>query len=322
MKKKITVIFRYLSLISFFPLVLLVAIFIKLIRPFILIRWTRLDNARIGHFATNVEIYLLKKKSGIDMPKENFLDFFYKPELKISNKQLDKMWRKKLIIMPWFLAHSLEHFRQKGFLFKDENTFETHSVDRHNLLDTTKPILSFTPEEKKRGFDFLKKIGLPENSKFVCLQVRDQEYLNEERYGFHNFRNCDIENFKLACNFLSGENIYVFRMGSKVKKKITYASNKIIDYATNGMRTDFLDIFLGSECLFWLTTGSGIDNMSKLFRRPILYTNQAPVGHITTFQKTALVIFKHFFDKRTKDKLNIDNLKKKKPVFRLKRRTI
>ena len=62
MKKKITVIFRYLSLISFFPLVLLVAIFIKLIRPFILIRWTRLDNARIGHFATNVEIYLLKKK--------------------------------------------------------------------------------------------------------------------------------------------------------------------------------------------------------------------------------------------------------------------
>ena len=59
------------------------------------------------------------------------------------------------------------------------------------------------------------------------------------------------------------------------------------------MRTEFLDIYLGSKCLFWFP-GSGIDNMSKLFRKPILYVNQVPIGHITTFQKTAVIIFKHF----------------------------
>ena len=65
-------------------------------------------------------------------------------------------------------------------------------------------------------------------------------------------------------------------MGAKVNKKISFANSKIIDYATNNMRTDFLDIFLGSECLFWISTGSGIDNLSKTFRKPILYVNQVP----------------------------------------------
>jgi putative glycosyltransferase (TIGR04372 family) len=312
---KIRVSIRYLTLILFFPIIVLIALLIKLIRPFILIRWSRLDNARIGHFATNVEIYLLKKKFGIDKPNKNYIDFFYKPELKICNKQLEKMWHSKILVMPWFIAYPLEFLRERNILFNKENSFLTHSVDRHNLLDTSEPILSFSLEERKKGFDFLRRVGLPENAKFVCLQVRDNSYLDEEKYNYHKYRNCDVENFKLACNFLANENIFVFRMGRRVSKKISYGNSKIIDYATNGMRTDFLDIFLGSECLFWLSTGSGIDNMSKLFRKPILYTNQSPIGYITTYQKTALVIFKHFFDKKTKSKLNIDELKQKKLCF-------
>ena len=153
----------------------------------------------------------------------------------------------------------------------------------------------------------------------MCLQVRDELYLDRKKFHYHDHRNCDVENFKLACKFLANENIFVFRMGSRVKKKISYGSSKIIDYATNGMRTDFLDIFLGSECLFWITTGSGIDNMSKLFRKPILYTNQVPIGRITTFQKTALIIFKHFFNKKTKEKLNMDTLKKQNLCFFIKK---
>ena len=316
---KIRVGLRYLCLILFLPLIILIAIFIKLIRPFILIRWSRLDNARIGHFAADVELYLLEKKFGIDKPKENYIDFFYKPELKICNKQLDKMWKSKLVIMPWFIAYPLEYLRQKNFLFKDENSFITTSKDRYNLYDRTKPILSFSSKEKKKGFDFLRKIGLPENARFVCLHVRDGAYLDEKRYHYHEYRNCDVENFKLACKFLADENIYVFRMGSKASKKISYANSKIIDYATNGMRTDFLDIFLGSESLFWISTGSGIDNMSKLFRKPHLNVNQVPIGHIATYQKTSLIIFKHFFNKKTNDELNIEMLKQKDLCFATKK---
>lgn len=310
---------RYFSLILFLPFIFFIIILIKILRPYILIRWSRLDNARIGHFAANNEIYLLEKKFGIDVPNEKYIDFFYMPEPKICNKQLCKMWKQKLNIVPWFMVFPLEYLRLKKILFNDENTFSTDSKDKHNLLDKTKPNLSLNIKEKKRGFDFLKKIGLPENAKFVCLQVRDNTFLDEKRYNYHEYRNCDVENFRSACNFLADQNIYVFRMGSKVSRKISYASKKIIDYATNGMRTDFLDIFLGSECLFWITTGSGIDNLSKLFRKPVLYTNQVPIGHISTFQKTSLIIFKHFFDKHSKNKLNLENLIKKNLCFSLRK---
>jgi len=314
-KTKILVSLRYLFLIIFFPLTIIFAFFIKLIRPVLLIRWARLDNAKFGHFATNVEIYLLEKKFAIDKPKENYIDFFYKPELKISNKQLDKMWKKKLIILPWFIIYPLEWCRQKNLLFKNENYFFTTSKDRYNLYDKTKPILSFSKKEKKRGFEFLRKIGLPENTRFVCMHVRDGAYHPQKSFAYHDYRNCDVENFKSACKFLSSKNIYVIRMGSKVGKKISYSDPKIIDYATNGMRTDFLDIFLSSECLFWISTGSGIDQMSKLFRKPHLNVNQVPIGHVATYQKKSLIVFKHFFDKKTNDKLNIDMLKLKNLCF-------
>ena len=225
------------------------------------------------------------------------------------------MWKDKINILPWFVIFPLEFLRQRKILFNDDHTFETSSKDQYNLLDKSNPILSFSTKEKKEGFNFLKKIGLSENSKFVCLQVRDEAYLSNEKYKYHDYRNCDVENFRDACNFLADKNIYVLRMGSKVSKKISFSNSKIIDYATIGVRTDFLDIFLGSKCLFWLSTGSGIDNMSKLFRKPILYVNQAPIGHITTYQKTALIIFKHFFNLKNNKKLNLEELQKKDLCF-------
>ena len=35
-----------------------------------------------------------------------------------------------------------------------------------------------------------------------------------------------MQNFKDACNFLADQNIYVFRMGSKVRKKISFQIRK------------------------------------------------------------------------------------------------
>ena len=101
LNKKIKVLGRYFSLILFLPLIVLFAIFVNLIKPFILIRWSRLDNARIGHYLADVEIYLLEKKYKKNVPNKRYIDFFYKPELNICNKQLDKMWSTKLLIMPW-----------------------------------------------------------------------------------------------------------------------------------------------------------------------------------------------------------------------------
>ena len=50
-----------------------------------------------------------------------------------------------------------------------------------------------------------------------------------------------------------------------------------VDFATNGMRTDFLDIYLGAKASFVISTASGRDSVPTIFRRPILKINVLPV---------------------------------------------
>jgi putative glycosyltransferase (TIGR04372 family) len=68
----------------------------------------------------------------------------------------------------------------------------------------------------------------------------------------------------------------VFRMGAIVNAPLNSKHPRVIDYATNGMRTEFLDIFLGAHCTFCISTGSGWDSVPTIFRRPILFVNLLP----------------------------------------------
>ena len=72
----------------------------------------------------------------------------------------------------------------------------------------------------------------------------------------------------MACKYLASKGIFVIRMGAKVKNKLNYSNEKIIDYATNGMRNEFMDIYIVAKCYFWITTDTGLDNVAKLFRKP------------------------------------------------------
>jgi putative glycosyltransferase (TIGR04372 family) len=69
----------------------------------------------------------------------------------------------------------------------------------------------------------------------------------------------------------------VFRMGANVAEPLVSSHPRLIDYATNGMRTEFLDVFLGANCFFCISTGSGWDNIPTIFRRPVMYVNYLPI---------------------------------------------
>ena len=65
----------------------------------------------------------------------------------------------------------------------------------------------------------------------------------------------------------------VFRMGAIVENPLKSMHPRVIDYARNGMRSEFLDVFLGANCKFAVTTGSGWDSIPMIFRRPVCYVN-------------------------------------------------
>jgi putative glycosyltransferase (TIGR04372 family) len=165
----------------------------------------------------------------------------------------------------------------------------------HNLLDRFPPHLKFTPKEEVRGAAGLRALGIPHDARFVCLTVRDSAYLDVHLRGdwsYHNYRDSDIQNYILAAEELADRGYYVIRMGAKVREAIKTVNPRIIDYATNGMRSDFMDVYLGAKCEFCISTGMGLDTLPEIFRRPIVYVNLVPLGYLHTFRKEFISITK------------------------------
>ena len=64
---------------------------------------------------------------------------------------------------------------------------------------------------------------------------------------------------------LADRGFYVIRMGKKVNAAINSSQPNVIDYATNGMRSDFMDIYLGAKCSFCISSNFGPLNLFEIF---------------------------------------------------------
>jgi len=290
-----------------------VALFIRLINPWLLIRLGLLRSASIGHFAANTELYLCEQAAGINKPKRRHVDLFYL-EKPICNQQLVNMWMRVIQIWPaWLLEpiHKANRLIPWGSVH-EIGTNTQHDRDVHNLLDRFPSHLQFTDEEEARGKAGLNEMGLSLDIPFVCLTVRDSAYLAAHRkgmdFGYHNYRDSDVQNYVLAAKELADRGYYVIRMGVKVREAMKTKHHRVIDYATNGMRSDFMDIYLGSKCCFCISVGTGFDAVPLIFRRPIVYVNMVPFGYLFTFVQHFLGITKHHFSVKLNRELTLSEI--------------
>jgi putative glycosyltransferase (TIGR04372 family) len=271
---------------------------IRIIKPLLLVRIGSLNNERIGHFAANTELYCCERDEGINTPDGFFVDLFFVSR-QVCNFQLLKMWKRVLYVYPeWLLSpiQRLNNLIPGG----EEHNIQTSQNDRdiHNLLEKLPCHVKFTPEDKAFAEQEMQKIGVPDNVPFVCLIVRDSAYLDhyqpQNHWEYHNYRDADIDNYILASEALAERGYYVIRMGVSVYKPLKSDHPKIIDYAFNGLHTDFMDIWLGAHCAFCISLGTGFDAVPVIFRRPIVYVNYVPIGYFNSV-KESLGLFKHHY---------------------------
>lgn len=293
---------NFLKLVLILPssfLALPIVIIIRLIRPLYLIRFGALLSSRIGHLAANTELYLCEKDAGINKPMQHHIDIFYIAYKPICNKQLAIMWKRVLCIWPACILAPIARVNRLipggGINEIGDNT--QHDRDVHNLLERFPPHLQFTDEEEALGEASLRAMGITSGSKFVCLIVRDSAYLNRHQsngnWNYHNYRDCNIQNYILASEALADRGYFVIRMGVFVNEAMKSKHKRVIDYAFNGMRNDFMDIYLGAKCAFCISSSLGWDSIPEIFRRPIVYTNLTPFGYIRSFGKDSLNLIKH-----------------------------
>jgi len=278
---------KILRLLLCIPALACVA-FIRLVYPIWHIRLGYLMSNRIGHLAGNTEVYLCERDAGLHKTTD-----FWTHHGDLCNEFFGKMVSRTLKTDPtrFLLLVILCNKLFDGWQRHDANQ-GTLDRDPKNLMEKSQNHFSFTAEEIARGEKNLQTMGIPEGAKWVCLVVRDSAYLPD--LGYHSFRDTDIDTYQQAALALTKRGYYVIRMGAKVNKPMPMTNGKIIDYAKNGMRTDFMDIYLMAHCAFCISTGTGLDAVAVAFRRPVCYVNYVPIQYLFTFLKDSLAIWKHY----------------------------
>lgn len=254
-----------------------------LLRPIVLIRFGEIPSNRIGHFSEYIEVYLSERAIGLQPPKA--VDIFYHSG-PISNSQLKIMSERTLKVVG--VARWLDQVNRR-LLWGERHqiTVSTKTPDKteriyYETLARTPVHLSFTPEEEEIGTVGLSGLGISEGAPFICFIARDSAYLDatfpDNNWRYHDYRNSSISNYLPAVEELTSRGYLAVRMGSVVKEPLNSSNPMVIDYATNG-RTDFLDIYLSTKCQFFLTSGTGIDAVGTMFRKPIACVNHSVFGY-------------------------------------------
>lgn len=303
---------KLLLLIIFtLPIAITLNILARLIQPLLSVKFGILRSDRLGHFCVNTELYLLEKESSaLTKRTEIHLVSF---DLKIANKELKKLWQSRVTLVPRSLIYStvlLNSVLPDGDKYMAKSTAQDRDV--HNLLDQTESTLVLDDEFLRKGETILAELGVPSGAKFVCLVIRDSAYLQsvfpDQDFSYHDYRDSDPSTYLGACEWLASLGIYTLRMGATVGTKFSHDSELIIDYANSSIRSDFMDIYLGANCLFCISQGTGFDGIPMIFRRPIAYANIAPIFYFNTPLSKSIGIFKYHRDKKTGECLSLEEI--------------
>ena len=296
------------------PFQILIFIMIRNVSKFIPIRCGWIITPRIGHMAANFELLYTNLLVTQAQGGKRGITIWVPSQEHVCNQFLFKLIKRQVFVIPrwlWIVVHRLNLAFPGGSII-DLGSGTDRDVG--NLLDRTSPSLKFSDREIRKGNKFLESIGLPKGARFVCLTVRDSSYLAsvypQNDWSYHDYRNSSIINYVPAVEELTRRGYYVFRMGAVVDGQLLTQNPMVIDYAFNGMRTEFLDIFLGAHCSFCVSTGTGFDAVPFSFRRPIVYVNMAPIGWLPTYSIKFLLLAKTHVWSHDKSELTFDEIVK------------
>jgi putative glycosyltransferase (TIGR04372 family) len=269
------------------PLSVLVALVMRLLRPLVVVRIGSINASRIGHLSMDPEMSAAEKEIGIWLPRRPVFDVWYVwcGAYPVANRQMLAMWRRSLRVWPSWLWHRIDGVSRLlpgGAAHvvpvrKGHPGLPDHLLgDAFGAIRRTRPHVAFTDAEVRESHRQLRAAGQDPLARHVCVLVRDPAYQHLVVPGDHSnndFRDSDVAKFLPAMRWLVEQGIVVYRMGAVVREPLGEGHLGVVDYATNGMRTELLDIWLSATCEFFVSTATGLDSVAHLFRRTRVFAD-------------------------------------------------
>lgn len=147
------------------------------------------------------------------------------------------------------------------------------------------------------------QMGLPLTDWFVCLHIRESGYRGD--YGSHStHRNSTLENYIKSVKAITDEGGWVVRIGDSSMTPFPQIE-RVIDYPHTRFKSELMDIYLISQCRFFLGTNSGPDGVATLFGKPMIIVNATEWTTGFPLKKGDLFITKHLFSRSANRFLSI-----------------
>jgi len=192
----------------------------------------------------------------------------------------------------------------------------TGSRDVEGLYARHDVKIPFLAEETAKALTWLRSKGWKDGEPFVCLLVRDDEYLAQdvlqsngnpgayERWSYHGYRNSDLDTYLPAIGWLAAQGVWVIRMGKLMAKPLPAEMDHVIDYAFDPDRSDLLDVWLFANCDGCISTGTGIDIVAGVYETPILFVNFLPLAYFWSYA-SSITVPKNLLWTKSKQPLSI-----------------
>lgn len=283
--------FDILNSVWAFPTILV----IRSVRPIVLIRIGTLNSARIGHFVADGA----EQVARLQQQSTNTVDLIWLG--KTCNSQWERMIRRALPVHGWVKYVDRWNRVLPGGSAHERPSSYTGSRDVEGLYARHDVKIPFLPEETVEALAWLRSKGWKDGEPFVCLLVRDDEYLAkdslhgkgnpraDEGWSYHDYRNSDINTYVPAIQWLAAQGVWVIRMGKLMAKPLPTGMDQVIDYAFDPGKSDLLDIWLFANCCGCISTGTGPDQVSLVYDVPLLFVNSLPLGYFYSFANSIWV---------------------------------
>lgn len=251
---------------------------------FFKLRFVTVSECAIGHLGIEMDCYL---KEGLLGLRPKYSTILLAPPYKIANRHLLGYWKKYFkrtvtsglacrLLLP-LVENRRTGYKTYRFCFSDDGTPSFPSVQK--LCKDMPPLLAVSDEDRERGWQCLRKLGLKEGDWFVALHCRQDGFTGKAECGP---RNADINSYSKAIDAIIRRGGWVVRLGDKNMPALQ-KKDRLVDYAHTDFKSEWMDIFLCAECRFFLASHSGVYNIANIFGKPAAVTNWAHWAGILSY---------------------------------------
>ena len=155
---------------------------------------------------------------------------------------------------------------------KSINEFSFKPIQKYTRGETYNEKIDFTINLNGNVHDGYEhqKLGIPKNSWFVCLHVRDSGFKDDADRRKH--RNPNISTYIPAIKEITSRGGWVVRMGDNTMKPLPIIEN-VIDYPFTKHKNEFMDLCLIQNCRFFIGGQSGLQYFATLASKDVLHIN-------------------------------------------------